>query len=58
VGPAEEAAPDFARVDAALDKALEFMPVRAAVDLVSEMLDAPRREVYAMALKKKNDDKQ
>ena len=27
-----------------------------AVDLVSAMLDAPRREVYAMALKKKADD--
>ena len=31
------------------------MPVRAAVDLVSTMLDAPRREVYTRALAKKAD---
>jgi 16S rRNA (cytidine1402-2'-O)-methyltransferase len=55
VGPPEEAATDFARVDAALDMALEHMPVRAAVDLVSAMLEAPRREVYAHALAKKKD---
>jgi hypothetical protein len=29
--------------------------VRAAVDLVAEMLEAPRREVYARALARKND---
>jgi 16S rRNA (cytidine1402-2'-O)-methyltransferase len=34
---------------------LAFMPVRAAVDLVAEMLDAPRREVYARALARKSD---
>ena len=55
VGPAGEAATDLARVDAALAKALVFMPVRAAVDLVAEMLEAPRREVYARALARKND---
>jgi 16S rRNA (cytidine1402-2'-O)-methyltransferase len=55
VGPAEDTGPDMARVADALDQALEFMPVRAAVDLVSEMLDAPRREVYALALKRKDD---
>jgi 16S rRNA (cytidine1402-2'-O)-methyltransferase len=55
VGPAEEAATDFAAVESALEKALEFMPVRAAVDLVSEMLKAPRRAVYERALAKKND---
>lgn len=54
VGGAADEAPDFARIDAALDKALAYMPVRAAVDLVSEMLEAPRREVYARALKRKN----
>ncbi|HEY0282390.1 MAG TPA: 16S rRNA (cytidine(1402)-2'-O)-methyltransferase [Rhizomicrobium sp.] len=54
VGPAGEAETDLARVDAALTKALPFMPVRAAVDLVAEMLGAPRREVYARALAKKN----
>jgi len=55
VGPAEETATDLRRVDQALDKALVFMPVRAAVDLVAEMLDAPRREVYARALAMKKD---
>jgi 16S rRNA (cytidine1402-2'-O)-methyltransferase len=56
VGPPGEVTADFARVDAALDKALTYMPVRAAVDLVSEMLEAPRREVYTRALKRKSDD--
>ncbi|MGC9953883.1 MAG: 16S rRNA (cytidine(1402)-2'-O)-methyltransferase [Rhizomicrobium sp.] len=55
VGPAGEPETDFSRVDSALDKALVFMPVRAAVDLVAEMLEAPRREVYARALARKND---
>lgn len=56
VGPAPEAETDFAAVDAALDKALAFMPVRAAVDLIAEMLKAPRKEVYSRALAKKKDD--
>ena len=56
VGPPEEVSADFTRVEKALERALEWMPVRAAVDLVSEMLDAPRREVYARALKKKRDE--
>jgi 16S rRNA (cytidine1402-2'-O)-methyltransferase len=55
VGPPGRAETDFSRVDSALDKALTFMPVRAAVDLVAEMLDAPRREVYAHALARKSD---
>ena len=56
VGPPQEVEADFTRVAAALEKALPFMPVRAAVDLVSDMLEAPRREVYALALKMKNDE--
>lgn len=56
IGPAEETPADFSAVDAALEKALTFMPVRAAVDLVAEMLKAPRREVYTRALAMKNDD--
>ena len=46
---------DVSRIDSALDKALEFMPVRAAVDLVSETLEAPRRTVYERALARKPD---
>lgn len=55
VSPPHEVEADMGRVDSALDKALEFMPVRAAVDLVAEMLEAPRRTVYERALEKKND---
>lgn len=55
VGQPLESGPDWSRVEAALEKALEHMPVRAAVDLVSDMLDAPRREVYARALARKGD---
>ncbi|MBV9989942.1 MAG: 16S rRNA (cytidine(1402)-2'-O)-methyltransferase [Alphaproteobacteria bacterium] len=55
VSPPHDAPADTARIDAALDKALEFMPLRAAVDLVSEMLEAPRKPVYERALAKKAD---
>jgi 16S rRNA (cytidine1402-2'-O)-methyltransferase len=55
VSPPHEAAADMRRVDRALDQALAFMPLRAAVDLVSEMLEAPRRAVYERALAKKDD---
>jgi len=57
VSPPHAVAADTGRIDAALDKALEFMPVRAAVDLVAEMLEAPRKLVYDLALKKKANDK-
>jgi 16S rRNA (cytidine1402-2'-O)-methyltransferase len=50
IGPPNEREPDFARADALLTKALEFMPVRAAADLVSEALDMPRRALYDRAL--------
>jgi 16S rRNA (cytidine1402-2'-O)-methyltransferase len=56
IGPPEESGPDWARIEAALDQALAHMPVRAAVDLISEILDAPRREVYARALARKRDE--
>jgi 16S rRNA (cytidine1402-2'-O)-methyltransferase len=55
VSPPHEVQADMGRIDSALDKALEFMPTRAAVDLVAEMLEAPRRTVYERALEKKND---
>jgi 16S rRNA (cytidine1402-2'-O)-methyltransferase len=55
VSPPHEVEADMGRIESALDKALEFMPVRAAVDLVAEMLEAPRRTVYERALEKKND---
>lgn len=56
IGPPEDEGTDFARVEEALERALQWMPVRAAVDLVTDMLGAPRREVYARALAKKKDE--
>ena len=54
VGPPAEAAIDFSEIDAALDQALAFMPLRAAVDLVAQLAKAPRKAVYDRALAKKN----
>ncbi len=48
--------PDWSRVDALLGKALPFMPVRAAVDLVAEALTLPRQQTYARALTLKADE--
>lgn len=56
IGPSEADVTDCAEVDAALEKALVFMPLRAAVDLVTEILKAPRKEVYARALAQKKDE--
>ena len=54
VGPPQPGPPDFSRADALLDKALAFMPLRAAVELVSEGLNLPRKAVYARALLRKS----
>lgn len=54
VGPPLETTTDFGEIDAALDQALAFMPLRAAVDLVAQLAKAPRREVYERALAKKH----
>ncbi|MGH6889716.1 MAG: 16S rRNA (cytidine(1402)-2'-O)-methyltransferase [Rhizomicrobium sp.] len=48
-------APDFDRTDRLLERALPFMPLRAASDLVAEALNMSRREVYARALAMKKD---
>lgn len=53
VAPPKSAEPDIANADRLLAKALVFMPVRAAADLVSEALDMPRKAVYARALQHK-----
>jgi 16S rRNA (cytidine1402-2'-O)-methyltransferase len=55
VGPARDEGPDFARIDALLDQALPFMPVRAASDLIASAIDVPRRAVYDRALERKRD---
>ncbi|HEY2446569.1 MAG TPA: 16S rRNA (cytidine(1402)-2'-O)-methyltransferase [Rhizomicrobium sp.] len=53
VGPPPQQAPDSDLLDRLLDKALPFMPVRAAADLVSDALGLPRRFAYARALVRK-----
>jgi 16S rRNA (cytidine1402-2'-O)-methyltransferase len=54
VGPPLEAAPDIARIDAALKTALVFMPVKAAADLIAGLTGAPRKQIYARALELKD----
>jgi 16S rRNA (cytidine1402-2'-O)-methyltransferase len=56
VGPPLEAAPDIARIDAALKAALVFMPVKAAADLIAGLTEAPRKQIYARALELKDGD--
>ena len=56
VGPPPEQQADLARIDAFLDKALPFMPVRAASELIAEALQLPRKEIYRRALEIKDDD--
>lgn len=56
VAPGEETGPSWERAERLLDAALEFMPVRAAADLIAEALDLPRRETYARALAKRKSD--
>ncbi len=53
VGPAKDGEPDMARADSLLEKALAFMPVRAASDLVAEATGLPRHGIYDRALARK-----
>jgi 16S rRNA (cytidine1402-2'-O)-methyltransferase len=55
VGPPSERSADASRIDALLARALPFMPVKEASELVALALDRPRKEIYQRALKKKND---
>ena len=54
LSPPHKAATDFAAVDAALDAALPFMPLKAAADMIAGLLDIPRKEIYARGLEKKS----
>jgi len=56
VGPPSAPVADTRRLDLLLDKALPFMPVRAAAELIAEALGLPRKDVYRRALEKKNHD--
>jgi 16S rRNA (cytidine1402-2'-O)-methyltransferase len=51
---AKDSAPDLGKLDRLLDKALEFMPVRAASELLAAALDQPRKPIYERALARKN----
>jgi 16S rRNA (cytidine1402-2'-O)-methyltransferase len=56
VGPPPKAEEDWRKADGLLDRALAFMPVKAAADLVAEALDLSRRAVYGRALERKPGD--
>jgi 16S rRNA (cytidine1402-2'-O)-methyltransferase len=55
VAPPQEAAPDHAKIDAALRSALAFMPVKAAADLIAGLTDGSRRQIYTRALELKDE---
>jgi 16S rRNA (cytidine1402-2'-O)-methyltransferase len=55
VAPPLQAAPDSARIDAALEAALAFMPVKAAADLIAGLTDGSRKHIYARALELKDE---
>ena len=50
VGPPGEVVTDNARIDAALTAALEFMPVKAAANMIADLTDGSRKQIYARAL--------
>ena len=54
--PDAAAAPDSARIDAALKAALAFMPVKAAAEMIADLTDASRKALYARALELKDGD--
>ncbi|MEO8301482.1 MAG: 16S rRNA (cytidine(1402)-2'-O)-methyltransferase [Rhizomicrobium sp.] len=54
--PDAAAAPDSARIDAALKSALVFMPVKAAAEMIADLTDASRKTLYARALELKDGD--
>jgi 16S rRNA (cytidine1402-2'-O)-methyltransferase len=54
IGPPLQSQTDYATADALLEKALAFMPLRAAADLVAEALDLPRRALYERGLELKD----
>jgi 16S rRNA (cytidine1402-2'-O)-methyltransferase len=53
IGPPPHSAPDFAKAEALLAKALPLMPLSAAAELVAAALDLPKRAVYERALARK-----
>ena len=57
IGPPHEAETNFAAIDAALDAALPFMPLKAAADMIAGLLAMPRKQILcARGLEKKKND--
>jgi 16S rRNA (cytidine1402-2'-O)-methyltransferase len=56
IGPPKQAIVDTARVDQALKAALVFMPVKAAVEMIANLTDGSRKQLYERALRLKDDD--
>jgi 16S rRNA (cytidine1402-2'-O)-methyltransferase len=54
VGPPQEQVIDDARMDAALQAALAFMPVKAAAALIADLTGGSRKAIYARALELKD----
>jgi 16S rRNA (cytidine1402-2'-O)-methyltransferase len=54
IGPPQEEEADFAKIDAALEAALPFMPLKAASEMIAALTGASRKEIYARGLEKKN----
>lgn len=50
VGPPGAVVTDDARIDAALTAALAFMPVKAAANMIADLIDGSRKQLYARAL--------
>ena len=56
VGPPGEAVTDDAKIDAALNAALAFMPVKAAANLIADLTDGSRKKIYDRALDLKDEN--
>jgi 16S rRNA (cytidine1402-2'-O)-methyltransferase len=54
VSPPHDAEADMSAVDAALDAALPFMPLKPASELIANLTGVSRKDVYARGLEKKN----
>jgi 16S rRNA (cytidine1402-2'-O)-methyltransferase len=54
--PPDNDAPDASRIDALLNQALPFMPVKAAAGLIAEATGVARRTAYLRALALKEED--
>ena len=54
VGPPGEVVTDNAKIDAALTAALAFMPVKAAANMIADLTDGSRKQIYARALELKD----